>query len=314
MNKRRFFIQLIFLVVIITGGVRFMIYIQELKQGIMTGTRPGVVEGFLPISALMSFKKFIMTGAYDFIHPAGLTLFIFIILVSIIFKKSFCSHICPVGFISESISLLSKKIRINKYLFHILTVVKYGILGFFGYMILWQMSVRSIDSFLKAPFNIVADAKMMYFFMPPSRTTIIVLAVVLLLTLISKNVWCRLLCPYGALLGLISILSPFKVKRDASACVDCRKCTAVCPNDIQVHQKGRIDSPECFGCFDCVSNRHNDECLRVTGGLKHSYLPYIIAGLLAVTVISAMSAGYWKSSVSNEQYRRYLNVINQVGH
>jgi Pyruvate/2-oxoacid:ferredoxin oxidoreductase delta subunit len=176
------------------------------------------------------------------------------------------------------------------------------------------MSVSSIDAFQKAPFNIVADAKMMHFFMPPSRTTVLVLAVILLLTLVSKNVWCRLLCPYGALLGLLSVFSPFKVKRDASACVDCRKCTAACPNDIKVHEKERIDSPECFGCFDCVSNRHNDKCLKVTGGLKHSIVPYIVAGLLAVTVIAAMSAGYWRSSVSNEQYRQFLIISDKIGH
>ena len=314
MNRKRYFIQFVFFVITIVGGIRFYIWTENVLRGRLSDIKPGMVEGFLPISALMSLKKLVLTGAYDFIHPAGLTLFIFILAVSIVFKKSFCSHICPVGFVSENLSMLGKGIRVHKYIFHPLTVIKYGTLGFFAYIILWSLPVAAIDGFQNAPYNIVADAKMLHFFTSPSRTTIIVLAVLLVLTLISKNIWCRLMCPYGALLGLLSVLSPFKVKRDASACVGCRKCTSVCPNDIQVHSKGRIDSPECFGCFDCVSNRHNNECLKVTGGMNHRLVPFIVTILLAVTVAGAMYAGYWKSDISNFDYRRYLEISDKLSH
>lgn len=313
MNSRKI-LQLIIFIITAVGGVRFYLYIEALKAGDMTVTKTGIPEGFLPISALMAFKRFVMTGIYDHIHPAGLTLFIFILAVSLIFKKSFCSHVCPVGFISESISSLGRGLRINKWLFHPLTVVKYGILGFFGYLIIIQMPVRAIDSFLRAPYNMVADAKMMHFFTAPSRNTLIVLFAVLVLTFVSKNIWCRLLCPYGALLGLISFLSPFKVKRNPSACIDCRKCTKACPNDIQVHAKKRVDTPECFGCFECVRERHCEECLTVTGGLRYKYAPVIIGVLLAVTVAGAMAGGYWESSVTNQEYARYLNMLKSLGH
>lgn len=213
MNRRQI-LQLIIFIVVISAGVRFYMYVSALENGMPAGVKPGAVEGFLPISALMSFKRLILTGVYDTIHPAGLTLFIFILGVSIIFKKSFCSHICPVGFISELMSGLGKKVRIHKFIFHPLTVIKYGVLGFFAYIILYSLPVSSIESFIHAPYNIVADAKMLKFFLAPSKTTIIVLAVILFLTLVFKNIWCRVMCPYGALLGLISVVSPFKVKRD----------------------------------------------------------------------------------------------------
>ncbi len=121
--------------------------------------------------------------------------------------------------------------------------------------------------------------------------------------------------PYGALLGLLSVLSPFKVKRNASHCIDCRRCTEVCPNDILVHTKTRIDSPECFGCFDCVANRHSDKCLNTTNRFNHKLIPYIIAILMTATVVGgAMSAGYWKSSVTNQEYRRYLMIMDKLSH
>ncbi len=134
MSKRQI-TQLIFFVITIAGGIRFYFYISDLQNGVPAGAKPGLVEGFLPISALMSFKRFVLTGVYDYVHPAGLTLFIFILLVSLIFKKSFCSYICPVGFVSENLSYLSKGgVRIHKYIFYPLTIIKYGILGFFLHM------------------------------------------------------------------------------------------------------------------------------------------------------------------------------------
>jgi polyferredoxin len=289
-------------------------YISALKAGDMTVSKPGLVEGFLPISALMSLKRLVLSGQYDFIHPAGLTLFIFAILISVLFKKSFCSHICPVGLVSETLSDLGKKLRIHKWIFHPLTIVKYGILGFFGYMILVQMSVRSIEMFLRAPYNMVADAKMMNFFVAPSKTTIIVLAVILVLTLIAKNVWCRLLCPYGALLGLLSVASPFKVKRNEHSCINCGKCERVCPNAIEVYKKNTVHTPECMGCFECVNNRTVDDCLEVTGKLQPKQISLAVAGILVLTITAAMAFGYWESNVTNEQYKHFLSIINKLSH
>ena len=40
------------------------------------------------------------------------------------------------------------------------------------------------------------------------RVTAVTLAVLALLSIVVKNFWCRYLCPYGALLGLVSWISP----------------------------------------------------------------------------------------------------------
>ncbi len=97
MSKRQI-TQLIFFVITIAGGIRFYFYISDLQNGVPAGAKPGLVEGFLPISALMSFKRFVLTGVYDYVHPAGLTLFIFILLVSLIFKKELLQLHMPCWF------------------------------------------------------------------------------------------------------------------------------------------------------------------------------------------------------------------------
>lgn len=313
MTQRRY-IQLFFFILTLITGIRFYLYINNIIAGNTSVIRPNGVEGFLPISSLMSLKQLLLTGHYDMIHPAGLTLFITILLISIVFKKSFCSSICPVGFVSEMISTLGRNIRINKYISYALLSLKYLILIFFAYTIIYQMNTNSIAYFLNSPYNIVADAKMLDFFLKPSRTTLIVLSTLLVLTLIFTNFWCRFLCPYGALLGAVSVLSPFKVRRSKSDCIDCKRCTNACPMHISVHEKSTIHSTECIGCHECVTNRHSEKCLTVTKNKYYRYTPLIVTGIFFTIIVIAMVAGKWESKVPVGKYKTYIEQINRISH
>ncbi len=74
------------------------------------------------------------------------------------------------------------------------------------------------------------------------------LAVLLVATVFVRNLYCRFLCPVGALLGVISNLTVFKIKR-WSECNTCKICEKTC-------QWGAIRGPEivkseCVRCDDC---------------------------------------------------------------
>jgi len=78
--------------------------------------------------------------------------------------------------------------------------------------------------------------------------------------LLLANLWiprffCKTLCPLGALLGIVSGLSPFRHRRRAETCTDCRLCEAVCPSAAEPARKLRIS--ECIVCFNC-----SDACPR----------------------------------------------------
>ncbi|MGE4497679.1 MAG: 4Fe-4S binding protein [Deferribacterales bacterium] len=306
-------IQYIFLASTIYVGIRFYLYLAALGAGDMSAVKPGGVEAFLPISALMGFKRLVLSGNYDMVHPAGLTLLIVFLLISIIFKRGFCGYICPIGLISETVGASGKNIKIHRFAAYPLFLLKYLLLGFFVYIILIQMSLPAIEGFLNAPYNKVSDAKMMNFFADPSRTTLIVLAVLMILGLLFRNFWCRFLCPYGALMGLVSLVSPFKIKRNSEACINCMKCTNICPMDIQVHKAGTIHSPECIGCHDCVRVRANDNCLK-TCKTDYRYLTLAVFLLFWAAVAAAVLTGFWKSEVSNEEYRFWLERLGQLSH
>jgi len=265
-------VQGFYLLFFVFVGIEFAsFYRQIVSGGPVTAYRPPAVEGFLPISALVSLKRFLLTGSYDTVHPAGLTILIAAILSSFFARKVFCSWVCPVGGISRALEWVGKKTLwknrkspalVNRWVDLSLCSLKYLLLAFFAWAILWKMDVAAIEQFLQTPYNYAADAKMLLYFTDISRTAGVTLAVLVLLSVVVKHFWCRYLCPYGALLGLVSWMSPQRVVRDGSTCIDCRACTRSCPVEITVHRKASVWTPECTGCMTCVTSCPVENCLR----------------------------------------------------
>ena len=121
------------------------------------------------------------------------------------------------------------------------------------YSFVLSMDLQSIEWFLKSPYNAVADIKMLYYFLDPGTLTLGVIAVMALGSIFLPGFWCRGFCPYGALLGLLSLLSPMAVSRDPAACSGCGRCAESCPSRIPVGKRKRLSGPECVGCTECIS-------------------------------------------------------------
>ena len=132
-----------------------------------------------------------------------------------------------------------------------LRTLKYGLLGFFVYAI-GSMSIQAIMEFLQGSYYRLSDVKMLFFFTRMTALTAVVLAVLTVLSVLVRNFWCRFLCPYGALMGLLALISPTGIERNKETCVDCGQCSKVCPYSLPVDSKTSIRSPECSGCLDCT--------------------------------------------------------------
>ena len=76
----------------------------------------------------------------------------------------------------------------------------------FFWAIVVGMDKTALYKFMHSTYNYAADAKMLLFFTDISQTAAITLVVLAALSVVLKNFWCRYLCPYGALLGLASLL------------------------------------------------------------------------------------------------------------
>lgn len=326
-SRARLLMQVVFVLFLLYVGYEFYHYVQwAMRETEVYTAKSGAVEAFLPIASFMALKRLILTHEYDLVHPAGLTIFMAILFMSWLFRKGFCGHICPIGFVESCLDKLGAKLGIRRQIPHrimrFLTFPKYLVLGFFIWAIGINMSIPAINNFMAAPYNYVADSKMLLFFLHPSTTTLIALATIGLGSMIIPYFWCRVLCPYGALLGLLSRISPSNVHRDASTCTSCKRCEKVCPAALPITSLENVRSAECLGCTECVSacpmNKvQKAPCLTVRMANK-PVSPYVIGlGCLAVFLIFyvvATSMGLWQSSVPMDIIRGYHDNIWSLTH
>jgi ferredoxin-type protein NapH len=70
-------------------------------------------------------------------------------------------------------------------------------------------------------------------------------------TFVSRAGFCRSLCPGGALFTALSALSPVRIRREPSACVDCTACDVVC-NLGQRPMSDQLDAG-CERCGKCIA-------------------------------------------------------------
>lgn len=328
-QRIRFAIQLFFALLCIWIGIEFWQFVAYLQSSGTTAfqQRPPGVEGFLPISALMSVVYFIQTGIIHDVHPAGFFIFLAIVGVSFTFGKAFCSWMCPVGFISELVGDFGEKIwkkffkrrfKLPRFIDYPLRAVKYLLLAFFVFAI-FSMTETALAFFLSDAYNVAADIKMFYFFANISRFSLIVIGVLFFLSIIIRNFWCRYLCPYGALLGMIGLLSPNKIKRNTSSCIDCGLCAKACSSFIKVDKLKTVYSDECTSCLNCV-----DACpvantleLKNIFGKKKVSKKLIALGVglifIAITGIGFLT-GHWHNNVSKEKYLIIHKNLESLGH
>ena len=236
----RYAVQFAFLALTLFIGWQFYQFVQHFESpGHPFVERPASVDAFLPIGGLMDFKYFIMTGIVEPVHPSGFIMFAAILGVSLVMKKGFCGWICPVGTLSQYIWMAGEKIfnrnfRITGFTDISLRSLKYVLMAALCRSLSASCPCGRWPCSISPDYYKIVDVRMMKFFTEMTTITMWFLIVLGGLSLLYKNVWCRYLCPYGALLGLVSRMSPFKVQRNEQKCIHCHACTKHCPTLIDV--------------------------------------------------------------------------------
>jgi ferredoxin len=109
-----------------------------------------------------------------------------------------------------------------------------GLIGYFNWYFLYKVPLRNID-----------PATVIY--------PLLFLVFIVYLSYRHGRLFCNLLCPAGALLGLLSRLSLYHIIVDTENCNQCGACERVCKANCIHSDRQKIDFPACVGCFNCIS-------------------------------------------------------------
>jgi len=336
-------VQFAFLLLNLFLGAQFILWVRYFEShGATTYVdRPAGIDGWLPIAGLINLRYFIATRHIPEIHPAALVLFGVFLAASMLLKKAFCSWLCPVGTASEYLWKLGRKIfrrnlNVPRWLDVTLRSLKYLLLAFFIFIV-FTMPIDGLVGFLMSPFGIVADVKMLNFFRYLGTVGLAVIMIMAALSVVIQNFWCRYLCPYGALMGIVSTLSPVKIRRDVEACIDCGKCNKACPSHLPVDKLFQIRSVECTACMECVAVCPAENALQfslnpqkafatetpaqdaIAARWKHRALkPWTVAAVLALLFFGMVGAaritGHWQTNLSREIYMELVPNANSFEH
>lgn len=316
-------VQSAFLILNLWIGAQFLLFVRAYEQGLTPSvSRPPGVEGYLPIAGLMNLKYWLLTGDVPLMHPAAMFLIAAFLVISLLFRKAFCGWLCPVGTLSEYLwkagrSMFRRNFQLPRWLDIGLRSLKYILLGLFLYA-LGSMGPIAIRAFLESPYGVVADVKMLNFFRYLSVTSAVVIALLMFASVFVRNFWCRYLCPYGALMGLASLLSPLRIRRVPDKCIDCAKCAKACPSGLKVDTLIQIRSAECLGCMECVAVCPAEGALHMSLPRNRRVAPWAVACGLAVVFFGfvgyARLSGHWDSPVSPEVYRTLIPQAREFEH
>jgi polyferredoxin len=279
----RYAVQAAFLAITLLAGHQFYHFVLHFEApGRPFVQRPPSVDAFLPIAGMMSFKYFLYTRIVEPVHPAALVMFTSIVIVSLLFKKGFCGWICPISSVSQYLWMAGKKVFgrnfvMRKYADISLRSIKYILMSFFILIIWVRTPVPALKEFFLSDYYKIADVKTMKFFTGMSSATFWFLTAVGVLSLLYENFWCRYLCPYGALLGLLSRMSPVKVRRIENKCSHCHACSRHCPAHLDVEHDLR--EPVSFqGGPRCITGGRDDtktvSAVSLCSGARPSLLSY----------------------------------------
>ncbi len=325
-QRLRLAVQLGFLLLNLCIGLQFYFWVRWAESLGQTRAvaRPAGVEGWLPIEGLMQLKCALLSRQLPAVHPAGFFLILAFLLISFLLRKSFCSWLCPVGTVSEYLWKLGRytfrrNFSLPRWLDIPLRGTKYLLLGFFGYAVA-TMSAPAIVSFLNEPYALIVDVRMLNFFRYLGGAAALTLLALIVASIFVQNFWCRYACPYGALLGLVSIFSPTRIWRNEQTCIDCGKCAKACPSSLPVDKLVQIRSAECTGCLECVAVCPAQDALAlVTAVPRTRTVPaWAIAAVIALVFFGltgyAKLTGHWNTTLPQQLYFELVSHASEAAH
>jgi polyferredoxin len=232
-----------------------------------------------------------LTRAFKLLTLTSLGLLV-VFLLTLGFGRVYCSSLCPLGTLQDVVIRIARRNRKRRwfrykkapFLLHY-SLLAVSAVAFVGGSVLLLNLLEPFSNFgrvlstLAHPVIVLANNAVAFVFegfghySVPTLSVrfvnagaflfpVVFLVVVVYLSYNYGRLFCNSLCPAGALLGLLSRVSLFRIVIDEETCTECNLCEKVCKARCIEADTKRLDFSACVGCFNCI-----DVCPSV--GLKY---------------------------------------------
>lgn len=192
-----------------------------------------------PIGAIQNVAVALTDAQY--VIPVVVIIFFFLpLLFALLFGRVFCGGVCPLGGMQDLVML--KPIQVPRRLDKTLGLLKYVYLIAAVYLAILPAADRD---FIICRF----DPFVGFFRMTGPGTMLIVGGVLLLLGIFIGRPYCRYLCPYGAILAIVSRTAWRGLTITPDKELDCGLCTEACP--LGAIERMRAVKSSCLFCARC---------------------------------------------------------------
>jgi polyferredoxin len=191
-----------------------------------------IIGGLLcPISAVQNVILKAGTGyVLMFLVPS---------LTAVLAGRLFCGYVCPFGALQELVHLRRFALRIPERWMRILRWIPFALLSYLAIRALVGR-VETLSGW--TPFKA-------FFTYGGTSLAITLSSLFVVSSIFVFRPFCRVLCPLGAWLSLVSRLTLFNI-RVGSQCVSCNRCEESC--DSGAIENGRVRFSDCLLCGECI--------------------------------------------------------------
>ena len=292
------------------GFISGNIYQGSTKQFCAPGINCYSCPGAVGACPLGSFQGSFSADRSTLFYVGGILL-----LYSLLFGRMICGWLCPFGLVQELLHKIPTPKLKKSPVTRVLSFLKYVILVFFVLIVPIMYALRNtpLPAFckyicpagtLEGGIGLLSNAvNASYFSMlgPLFTWKFLLMVSILVGSVFIFRLFCRFICPLGALYGLFNKLSVFGVAVEQSKCTDCGLCLNHCKVDIK-----SVGDQECISCGECIgvcpTKAIHWKCFKKSGAAvskdtkqkKLKTVTRAVSALLLIGILVGAVAYYWQ--------------------
>lgn len=193
------------------------------------------------------------------------------VIATVLLGRVFCSWICPAGFLFDvtdkfrgvlsRLGFSMKSIKFWRGLKYVILFVGLAMstllaVPLLGYLYPPALIAREVHNGVFNFLDGIDPNKQSTGLITLSGASLLLFGLVLVEIFMSKRLWCRYLCPGGALYGLLGQRRVLRVHRNATPCNSCAECVVACPMGLNPMQDKM--GIECDNCLVCMTSCSKD--------------------------------------------------------